>query len=135
MVSYIPAVTFCHHSVICRVLCRSFPFFRCTPEDCVDLGASPDERNDSVDLVSCFGKSRIRLRMLWRCVGVDELADIREEHRIADCGDNGIPGAETHVPLRYAEDRMDGVLIHAFVCLCTFFLVLGISAGTGLPPL
>ena len=128
MVSYIPAVTFCHHSVICRVLCRSFPLFRCTPEDCVDLGASPDERNDSVDLVSCFGKSRIRLRMLWRCVGVDELADIREEHRIADCGDSGIPGAETHVPLRYAEDRMDGVLIHAFVCLCTFFLLLGISA-------
>lgn len=94
MVSYIPAVTFCHHSVICRVLCRSFPLFRCTPEDCVDLGASPDERNDSVDLVSCFGKSRIRLRMLWRCLGVDELADIREEHRIADCGDSGIPGAE-----------------------------------------
>ena len=131
MVSYIPAVTFCHHSVICRVLCRSFPLFRCTPEDCVDLGASPDERNDSVDLVSCFGKSRIRLRMLWRCVGVDELADIREEYRIADCGDSGIPGAETHVPLRYAEDRMDGVLIHAFVCLCTFFLLFGISAGTG----
>ena len=100
-----------------------FLFFRCTPEDCVDLGASPDERNDSVDLVSCFGKSRIRLRMLWRCVGVDELADIREEHRIADCGDSGIPGAETHVPLRYAEDRMDGVLIHAFVCLCTFFFI------------
>lgn len=124
MVSYIPAVTFCHHSVICRVLCRSFPLFRCTPEDCVDLGASPDERNDSVDLVSCFGKSRIRLRMLWRCLGVDELADIREEHRIADCGDSGIPGAETHVPLRYAENRMDGILIHAFVCLCTFFYCL-----------
>ena len=123
MVSYIPAVTFCHHSVICRVLCRSFPLFRCTPEDCVDLGASPDECNDSVDLVSCFGESRIRLRMLWRCVGVDELADIREEYRIADCGDSGIPGAETHVPLRYAEDRMDGVLIHAFVCLCTFFFI------------
>lgn len=115
MVSYIPAVTFCHHSVICRVLCRSFPLFRCTPEDCVDLGASPDERNDSVDLVSCFGKSRIRLRMLWRCVGVDELADIREEYRIADCGDSGIPGAETHVPLRYAEDRMDGVLYTRFL--------------------
>ena len=120
MVSYIPAVTFCHHSVICRVLCRSFPLFRCTPEDCVDLGASPDERNDSVDLVSCFGKSRIRLRMLWRCLGVDELADIREEHRIADCGDSGIPGAETHVPLRYAE-------IEWMVSLYTLLFVFALS--------
>ena len=62
--------------------------------------------------------------MLRRCLGIDELADIREERRIADCGDSGIPGQELMLPLRYAEDRMDGVLIHAFVCLCAFFLLL-----------
>ena len=45
--------------------------------------------------------------------------------------DNGLSDAEKS----QAEERMDGVLIHAFVCLCTFFLLLGISAGTGFPPL
>lgn len=78
MVSYIPAVAFRHNFIIGRVLCRRFPLFWRTPEGCIYIGTLSYGSNDSVDSLPCFGKSRIRLRMLWRCLGIDELADIRE---------------------------------------------------------
>lgn len=135
MVSRISSVTLCHSSVIRGVLCGSFPFFRGSSENRVDIGAPSNECNDPADVVSCFGKSRIRLRMLWGCLGVDELADIRKEHSIAGCGDSGVQGSETHVPLCYAEDRVDGIFIYAFIRLCALFLLSGIFTGIGLPPL
>ena len=46
--------------------------------------------------------------MLWRCLGIDELADIREKHHIADCGCNRIQRAETHYPFYHFENGVDG---------------------------
>ena len=131
MVSYIPAVAFRHNFIIGRVLCRRFPLFWRTPEGCIYISTLSYGSNDSVDSLPCFGKSRIRLRMLWRCLGIDELADIREKHHIADCGCNRIQRAETHYPFYHFENGVDGVFIYHIVCLCTLFLLLGVFAGAG----
>lgn len=60
--------------------------------------------------------------MLWRCLGIDELADIREKHHIADCGCNRIQRAETHYPFYHFEmEWMVSLYTILFVFALSFY--------------
>ena len=55
----------------------------------------------------------------WRCLGVDELADIREEHRIADCGDSGI--RERKLMFRFVTLKIEWMVSLYTLCLSLHF--------------
>ena len=124
---------FCHHSVIGRVLCRSFPVFGIRRKIASTLGLflmgvmTPLTLylafSNPVSDCGCFGDAWVLTN--WQTFG---------KNIIVDCGDSGIPGAEISDPLyRYAEMEWMVSLYTLLFVFALSFIVWNIF-DIGFPP-